>query len=173
MCLANESADYTVINNPRGFFKKGRVFMVPWPESGGRLVKDQSGPPVSLKIRRFVVIRPKATFCLCLPINTYSAQATTKPGVVAQDHAAVVPEGGEVQYHSKEETLSKTPMFITVENASTGPISPMARINFAKIYTVEYNVKVRKVGRIVSDSIWRMDEYFTECLAPGTIASHD
>jgi hypothetical protein len=171
--MANESADYTVINNPRGFFKKGRVFMVPWPESGGRLVKDQSGPLVSMKIRRFVVIRPKATFCLCLPINTYSGQATSKPGVVAQDHVAVVPEGGDVQYHPKEEALTKTPMFIVVEDPSTGPISPMARINFAKVYTVEYNVKVRKVGRIVSDSIWRMDAYFMECLAPGTMAAHE
>jgi hypothetical protein len=170
--MTNRRTDYTVINNPRGFFKKGRVFMVPWPEPGGDFVKDQSGPPVILKIRRFVVIRPKATFCLCLPINTYSGQATTKPGVAAQDHAAVVPESGEAQYHPKEEKLTKTPMIIIVENASTGPISPMARINFAKVYTVEYNVKVRKVGRIASDSIWRMDEYFTECLAPGTTPSH-
>ena len=137
--------------------------MVPWPEPGGDFVKDQSGPPVFVKIRRFVVIRPKATFCLCLPISTYQGQATTKPGVTAQDHAAVVLEGGQPQYHPNEAKLEKSPMFIKVENHSTGQIDPMSRINFAKVYTVEYNVKVRNIGRIIPDSIWRMDEYFAEC----------
>jgi hypothetical protein len=155
--------DYQVINNPRAFFKKGRVFMVPWPEPGGDFVKEASGPQIILKIRRFVVIRPKATFCLCLPINTYEGQATTKPGVSAQDHAAVVPEGESPRYHANETELQKSAIHIKIENQSTGPVDHMARINFAKVYTVEYNVKVCNVGRIIPDSIWRMDEYFAGC----------
>jgi hypothetical protein len=142
--------------------------MVPWPEPGGDFVKDRVGPPVVVKIRRFVVIRPKSTFCLCLPIHTYNGQATTKPGVVAQDHAAVVAENDQVQYLPQEAELAKTPIYIKVENTSTGPIDPASRINFAKIYTVEYNVKVRKVGRIVADSVWRMDQYFAECSKIGS-----
>jgi hypothetical protein len=142
--------------------------MVPWPEPGGDFVKDRVGPPVVVKIRRFVVIRPKSTFCLCLPIHTYNGQATTKPGVVAQDHAAVVADNDEVQYLPQEAELAKTPIYIKVENTSTGPIDPASRINFAKIYTVEYNVKVRKVGRIVADSVWRMDQYFAECSKIGS-----
>ncbi|CAN9239027.1 unnamed protein product [Alternaria alternata] len=157
------SSDYQIVQNPRGFFKKGTVFMVPWPEPGGDFVKDRVGPPVVVKIRRFVVIRPKNTFCLCLPIQTYGGQATTKPGVIPQDHAAVVAENDQVKYLPHEAGISKTPLYIKVENASTGPIDPASRINFAKIYTVEYNVKVWKVGRIVSDSVWRMEQYFTEC----------
>ncbi|CAO2655104.1 Nn.00g101680.m01.CDS01 [Neocucurbitaria sp. VM-36] len=160
-------SEYMVIKSPRAFFKKGRVFMVPWPEPGGAFVKDQSGPPVLVKIRRFVVIRAKASFCLCLPISTYQGQATTKPGVGVQDHAAVVLEGCEAQYHPNETELRKSPMFIKVENQTTGPIDPMSRINFAKVYTVEYNVKVRNVGRFISDSIWRMDEYFKESFGAG------
>ncbi|OAG17351.1 hypothetical protein CC77DRAFT_287849 [Alternaria alternata] len=161
-------SDYTVINNPRAFFKKGKVFMVPWPELSGNLVKGQAGPPVMVKIRRLVVIRPKATFCLCLPIHTYSGQATSKPGVAAQDHAPVVSEGGEVIYHENEAKLTKSPMYIKVEKSSTGPVSPMSRLNFAKVYTVEYNVKVRPIGRLIPDSVWRMEEYFMECLTPNT-----
>lgn len=159
--------EYEIIEKPRTFFKKGRVFMVVWPEPGGEAVKDQLGPPVFMKARRFVVIRPKATHCVCLPINTYQGQATTKPGVVAQDHAAVVMLGEEPKLHPEEKQLTKEPMFITLENKSTGPIDPMSRINFAKVYTVEYNVKVRNIGRIVSDSIWRMDQYFAECFKLG------
>ncbi|CAN9173373.1 unnamed protein product [Alternaria sp. RS040] len=161
-------SDYTVINNPRAFFKKGKVFMVPWPELSGGLVKGQAGPPVMVKVRRLVVIRPKATFCLCLPIHTYSGQATSKPGVAAQDHAPVVSEGGEVIYHENEAKLTKSPMYIKVEKSSTGPVSPMSRLNFAKVYTVEYNVKVRPIGRLIPDSVWRMEEYFMECLTPNT-----
>jgi hypothetical protein len=158
------SSDYQVVQNPRGFFKKGVVFMVPWPEPGGDFVKDRVGPPVVVKIRRFVVIRPKNTFCLCLPIHTYGGQATTKPGINPQDHAAVIAENDDVDYRLPNEAkLDKTPLRIKVENASTGPIDRASRINFAKIYTVEYNVKVWKVGRIVSDSVWRMEQYFTEC----------
>ncbi|KAF2251135.1 hypothetical protein BU26DRAFT_276633 [Trematosphaeria pertusa] len=160
-------SEYEIIEKPRTFFKKGRVFMVVWPEPGGEAVKDQLGPPVFMKARRFVVIRPKATHCVCLPINTYQGQATTKPGVVAQDHAAVVMLGEEPKLHPEEKQLTKEPMFITLENKSTGPIDPMSRINFAKVYTVEYNVKVRNIGRIVSDSIWRMDQYFAECFKLG------
>ncbi|CAN9461435.1 unnamed protein product [Alternaria alternata] len=162
------SSDYQVIQNPRGFFKKGIVFMVPWPEPGGDYVKDRVGPPVVVKIRRFVVIRPKNTFCLCLPIQTYGGQATTKPGVNPQDHAAVVAENDQVKYLPNEAELAKMPLYIKVENASTGPIDPASRINFAKIYTVEYNVKVWKIGRIVTDSVWRMEQYFTECSKIGT-----
>ena len=143
--------------------------MVPWPEPSGDFVKDQTGLlPVMVKIRRFVVIRPKSTFCLCLPIHTYNGQATTKPGIVAQDHAAVVSEHAKVQYLPRETELVKTPLYIRVENISTGPIDVASRINFAKIYTVEYNVKVRKVGRFVGDSVWRMDQYFAECSKVGT-----
>jgi hypothetical protein len=153
-----------VINNPRGYYKKGKVFMVPWPEPSGDLVKGQTGPPAMVKIRRFVVVRPKATFCLCLPIHTYSGQGTSKPGIAPQDHVAVVPEGGEVCYHENEAKLTKSPVYIKVEDTSTGPVSPMARLNFAKIFTVEYNVKIRPIGRLIPDSIWRMDQYFMECL---------
>ncbi|CAN9174364.1 unnamed protein product [Alternaria alternata] len=155
-------SDYKIINNPRSFFKKGVVFMVPWPEPSGNFVKDQIGPPVLLKIKRFVVIKPKSTFCLCLSIHTYGGQGTTKPGVAAQDHAAVIPEHGQVHYLPQEVELVKKPLSLRVENSSTGPIHRAARINFAKIYTVEYNVKVRKVGRMVADSVWHMDQYFAE-----------
>jgi hypothetical protein len=76
----------------------------------------------------------------------------------------VIPEHGQVQYLPQEVELVKKPLSLRVENNSTGPIHRAARINFAKIYTVEYNVKVRKVGRMMADSIWRLDQYFIEML---------
>ncbi|KAG9193987.1 hypothetical protein G6011_04022 [Alternaria panax] len=65
--------------------------------------------------------------------DLHAGQATSKNGVAAQDHAAVVPEGGEVIYHENEAKLTKSPMYIKVEKALIGLISPMARLNFAKV----------------------------------------
>lgn len=137
--------------------------MVPWPEPGGDSLRDHWGPRVFVKIRRFVVIRPRATFCLCLPIHTYQGQATTKPGLSIQDHAAVIEEGQEMIAHEEEEDLTKEPLSIKIENPDVGSVDPMSRINFGKVYTVEYNVKVRNIGRIIPSSIHKMDQYFSEC----------
>ncbi len=138
--------------------------MVPWAEPSGDSVSGRYGSHTFIKIRRFVVVRPRPGFCLCLAIHTYQGRATTKPGVRPEDHAAVVAEGEAPRLAPGELPLRKDPMFIKVENDSTGTIDPMSRINFAKVYTVEYNVKARNVGRILSDSIWRMDRYFAQCL---------
>lgn len=161
--MTNPHADYQVIMNPRGFFKKGRVFMVPLPEPGGDSLRDQMGPPVFVKIRRFVVVRPRTTFCLCLPIQTYQGQATTKPGVSVHEHAAVVQEGHTATLHPDGETLTKPPISIKLENPKIHEVDPMSRVNFGKVYTVEYNVKVCNIGRLVPESIYRMDRYFSEC----------
>ncbi|KAJ4351131.1 uncharacterized protein N0V89_006470 [Didymosphaeria variabile] len=160
-------SEFETVNNPKAFFKKGRVFMTPWPEPSGDAIKDQTGPRVSVKIRTFVVIRPQNGHCTCIPINTYQDQGTRKPGVIAKDHAAVVPVGERSTEHPLE-SLTKSPIFLKVENLSTGPVDPMSRINFAKVYTIEENVKVRNIGRIVPESIHQMDEYFKESFKFGT-----
>ncbi|KAL5371839.1 hypothetical protein DPSP01_013954 [Paraphaeosphaeria sporulosa] len=160
--------EFEIVHNPKAFFKKGRVFMTPWPEPAGDAVRDQTGPRVSVNIQTFVVIRPQHGHCTCLPINTYGGQGTRKPGVIARDHAAVVAHGDEPPKHSLE-PLTKSPIFLKVENESIGPVDPMSRINFAKVYTVEDNMKVRNIGRIVPESIHRMDEYFKESFKFGTV----
>jgi hypothetical protein len=43
---------------------------------------------------------------------------------------------------------------IAVEKASPDQkLDPMSRLNFKKIYTIEHNVKVMSVGRVVKDSL--------------------
>lgn len=132
--------------------------MVFWPELAGT---PESERTIYWKIRRFVVIRARATYCLCLSINTYQGQGATKSSVTTQDHAPIVPVDGEVHLHPDEQNLTKSPIRIKTEDASIS-IDPMARINFGKVYTVEYNLKVRKIGRIISESIRQMEDYFVE-----------
>jgi hypothetical protein len=143
--------------NPRAFFKKGRVFMTAWVEP-----KDLS-KDFSTERAQFAVVKPHPTFSVCLRISTYSGQATTKPGLIVRDHAAVVPLGGDFVPHPEGEHMEKEPIVVKVENESV-TIDPMSRINFAKPYTIEHNVKILNVGRVVGESVGLVDKYFAESL---------
>jgi hypothetical protein len=61
----------------------------------------------------------------------------------------------------EEQGLKKDPLYIKIEDP-TITIDPMSRIHFGKVFTVEYNLKVRKIGRVIPDSIRKMEEYFLE-----------
>ena len=39
-------------------------------------------------------------------------------------------------------------------------LHPMSRINFDKIYTIEHNVKVMNVGKVVDESMHNLSLYF-------------
>ncbi|KAF2122597.1 hypothetical protein BDV96DRAFT_2571 [Lophiotrema nucula] len=155
------------VRDPRGYFKKGRVFMTlvtemqKFNDLDGEVVKY--GQNVFAKTGRFVVIRPRSGHCLCLPIQTYSGRATSKPGLKANDHAALVRNGEEVQYHPEEAPLTKEPFRLIVEGEDVD-ISPMSRINFGKVTTIENNVQVRTIGRIHPACLPNLERYFLESL---------
>jgi len=111
---------------------------------------------------RFVVLKSYTTYSVCLRISTYSGQATTKAGVVAEHHAAIVPVGGSITPHKNGEIMDRK-IELVVENSSI-TIDSMSRVNFAKPYTVEHNVKVRNVGRLVGESVGRLDDYLATSL---------
>lgn len=112
---------------------------------------------------RFAVVKPSASFSVCLRISTYSGKGTTKSGVASRDHAAVVALGDTYIPQPNGETMDKDPIEVKIENADM-TIDPMSRINFTKPYTVEHNVKMRNIGRVVGDSVGLIDRYFAESL---------
>lgn len=75
----------------------------------------------------------------------------------------MIPLDGHMQLHPDERPLNKSPLHVKVEDASIS-IDPMSRLNFSKVFTVGYNHKVRNVGRMVVESVKRMEEYFAESL---------
>jgi hypothetical protein len=143
--------------NPRAFFKKGRVFMTPWAEPRG------FSEEVFTEKAQFAVVKPHAEFSVCLRISTYSGQATTKTGIAVRDHAAVVSLGGAFVPHPKGEHMEKESIVVKVENQNI-TIDPMSRINCAKPYTVEHNLKILNIGRVVGESVGLLDKYFAESL---------
>ncbi|KAI0549835.1 P-loop containing nucleoside triphosphate hydrolase protein [Xylaria curta] len=152
-------------NKRRNFFKRGIVIRVLWPQPhpydrGSREVifrVDGWNEKIHYKITWFVVIQVFKAHCIALPIHTYGGKGTMKPGVDPSNHAALVPEGGQ-QELLPGEVLTKAPFRMIVEN--TIDLDQASRIDFSKPSTIEYNIKVMKVGRIISTDVGRLLDYF-------------
>ena len=168
--LADSLAGYQVIGFPSRFFKKGRVFKALWTEPAGDVTNTEDafvipsryGENAFTKIRHFVVAREKQGCCLCLMLNTYHRQGASKDGIKAENYAAVYPLGGEPEV-GPNENMTKEPFPIKVEEAGES-IDPTSRIDFGRVYTVEHNLKVLKVGRIPNDFLPRLEEYFVNSI---------
>lgn len=76
---------------------------------------------------------------------TYNNQGTTKRGVQAEDHAVI--------YTSRpvllegENQMTKKPIKVEMYNPRD-KLDHASRLNYAKVYTIECNVKVHFIGWI-------------------------
>ncbi|PVH81053.1 hypothetical protein DL98DRAFT_514958 [Cadophora sp. DSE1049] len=167
-------------------FKWGRVFKVLWSEplgSDDKVSGDETDTDVEegrgklgaksfSKVRRFVIIKPMAGHCICLPILTYAGKGVTKTGVHAQHHAPMFNKGGKVVYAKGEREKGLTRNPIEFEPASPRhKLDGISRLNYAKAYTVEYNVKVWFIGRIARESEWYLATDFNRTHPPLEVRS--
>ncbi|KAL2008505.1 hypothetical protein VTN00DRAFT_6699 [Thermoascus crustaceus] len=165
-----ESLDsrYKVRPDPKKFFKVGRVFAMVWHESFSDsgtqasqrviLARGKFREPIYSSIRRMVVVREQKGCAWCIPISTYSGKGLAKPGVDVSTHAIIHMKGTKPARQAAEPPMTKEP--IAVEPASPDQkLDPMSRINFAKIHTIEHNVKVLPVGRVSDESIPKFEAY--------------
>lgn len=84
------------------------------------------------------------------PILTYQRQGTTKWGVKHDDHA-IIYAGDTAPPPVDGEKLTKPPIQM-IPQTYRDKLEPTSRINYAKIYTVEHNVKVCFIGHIAQTS---------------------
>ncbi len=83
---------------------------------------------------------------------TYGGKGLMKRGAHAKDHAAIYSgkrpsiANGEV-----DKGLILRPIKF-YPSSKTHELHPMSRINYAKVYTVEHNVKVWFIGRVAKES---------------------
>lgn len=145
--------------------------MTPWAEprgiSSGNLTSHGYADAVHQEDVRFVVVEQKPRHSICLRISTYGGQATTKYGATAADHAAIVAAGTPswlYEQYTHGENLTRQPIEVKVETSDPAhAISPKARVNFTKPYTVEHNIYIQNIGRVVGqDSLQRLKEYYAE-----------
>jgi hypothetical protein len=164
--------EFQTVAKPSRFFKMGRVFKVLWTEPAG--AATAADPEKSLflsqvgfgqmsftKFRRFIVVRERLHSCLCLPIYTYGGQGAAKPGVRPQNHAVVFVEGGPRPVPAPNEMPGKEAVPIILENQKE-TLEPMSRIDFSRVYTVEHNLRVLKIGRISPNHLASFDNAFVE-----------
>jgi hypothetical protein len=145
--------DLEAVKNPRAFFKKGRVFETSW--------NGPDGPPN--QTARFAVIKPQSTHSIVLPLGTFPDQTPTKYGKAANNFATVVPvdSGFAPTNHGNE--LHPESLYVKVENPSV-TIDPMSRVNLGTPLTVDHNVRVQNIGRVVGDSVKLLDKSYADSL---------
>lgn len=89
---------------------------------------------------------------------TYGGKATTKPGVHAEHHAIIFTgkDDDVPPLHYNEEQLPNPPIRMDAKIAKE-KLDPMSRINYAKPYTVEHNVKVLFIGSVNKKYMKRLE----------------
>jgi hypothetical protein len=165
------------------FFVIGRVFAVLWTETAGDTIARQAGTegtvrfhndaitigrfgqPVYSQIRRFVIVkvRVKGHFVYACPISTYSRRGTLKFGCYPAEHAIVyfsntVPQYVEGEYGNG---MTKEPIEVIPTDPSD-TMHPASRLRFGKSYPVEWNVKVKDIGKVHPAHISKLLQYYKE-----------
>ncbi|KAH7254029.1 uncharacterized protein BKA55DRAFT_510114 [Fusarium redolens] len=138
-------------------FQPGEVFKVLWPEpaGGGSVVeetvyRDQFGGRIFVHFRRFIVVANDRGHCTCIPISTYGKKGCKKSGVKAEQHGIVAESSNRNPTGlSGEPELGYPPVRVHIHEPNER-ISKESRVNYSKLTTVEHNVKVLFIGRVVT-----------------------
>ena len=169
---------YSKRPDARKFFVVGRVFALLWHESAGdgkpgaepsfveHITVGRYGQRVFSHIRRMAVVKERGGYCVCIPINTYGGQGVMKHGLGTTEREAhsIIHANDTAPYATEEELAFLVKKPIAVKMASKEQkLDKMSRINFGKPSSVEWNVKVMHVGRVVPDSMATfLGYYFNE-----------
>ncbi|KAF2179458.1 hypothetical protein K469DRAFT_741647 [Zopfia rhizophila CBS 207.26] len=116
------------------------------------------------QIRRFIVVKQRREFCFACPVFTYGGRATLKPGVEADEHAIVYTVGQQPTKLEGEAEFEKLPIGVlppTSNDAYTGhPLDPASRIYFVIFHAIQYNVKVKDMGKVRPEDLSRLRGYW-------------
>jgi hypothetical protein len=155
---------YRQVKNKAGYFVVGRVFAILWHENMG-ITNKKPGPDVKFTrdnrfgerifshIRRMIIVRQRYGYCWCVAINTYGGK-----GLIGKNWSHAEVQSHTVVYEStqkpaifEEEQGLMTKQSIAVDMVSGHTLGMASRLNYAKVSTVEHNVKVMDIG-MVSDT---------------------
>jgi hypothetical protein len=94
------------------------------------------------------------------PIFTYSGRGTTKPGVRPSEHAVIYYASLQTPTLLPRETgITKLPIGLHPGPTESKPMAFSSRINFGKVYPVEWNVKVKDLGRVIDVDMAKLGDY--------------
>lgn len=175
MTSLTPSPVFQIVQIPKRFFSTGRIFKTPWFEPGGTDAPGQPSdrewrdacPPFHstkpmAKFRWFVVVRRRPSHTLCFSITTFGgAGAARERRDRATDFVVLHKAEIEAPDPHEEEGITRAPLKVIIEEGEQY-ISPLARLDCGRVYTVENNLRVLKIGRIHTDSLPALEEYFRE-----------
>lgn len=165
---------FFVVERPKRFFCIGRIFKTVWFEPGNQ--HSTADPDVDwpaacppfhdqkpfAKFRWFVVVRKRLHHSLCFAITTFGGRGATKASRGRpRDFVVLYPHSIEPPEPWPEEGIERDPLGVIIEEGQQY-LSPSARIDCGRIYTVEDNLKVMKIGRIHPTSVPLLEQYFQE-----------
>jgi hypothetical protein len=96
-------------------------------------------------------------------ISTYGNQGTMKYGCRASEHSIVYLSGSQpISLPGEwEKGMRKDPIEIVATDA-TETMLPASRLRFGKIYSIEWNVKVRDIGQVAGKHMSKLVKYYKE-----------
>lgn len=167
-----KAAEFSVIDKPKRFYTFGRIFKLNWADPPG------DGKPVPRQ-RWFVVVRRRLHHSLCFAITTGGGSSFNGNGSGksrgkssggnaghrgrSRDFVVLFPAGFLPPAADEEEGIERDPVGVIIEDAEQC-ISPQARLDCARIYTVEFDVAVVKIGRVDTKDFEKLEEYYQECI---------
>jgi hypothetical protein len=90
---------------------------------------------------------------------TYGGQGTSKPGIDASSHAIAYMSNSHPVRLASETGMTKESIRIYPARPDS-KLSQLSRINFARVYTVEHNVKVMDIGIVAESSMHHLIGYW-------------
>ncbi|KAL2157954.1 hypothetical protein VTH06DRAFT_5009 [Thermothelomyces fergusii] len=168
--------EFQIVVDPKKFFQPGRIFAVDWFEPAPADVVDGKAPPGALvdgvhgpnggravcKPRWFVVVRRRPHHSLCFRITTYGGPGAPKTNRGrAEDFVVLHRANVRPARPYDDEKITRTPIAVIIE-APDQYISPIARLDCGRIYTVEDNLKVSKIGRVHPSHKDLLNQYFRD-----------
>lgn len=168
-----------------------QVFIKLHTEDAGHTVGDHSSFGFSVvsygelaysQLRRFVVIKakPRENYCLCMyvydvsthkaaadrsgsPILTYSGKGAGKKGVDQKAHAIIYTGSQPPEKLSTEVGMNKSPIRVLPCRADE-KLDPVSRVNMGKMFTVEWNTKVKDIGQVEKASLVKLLTYWKQII---------
>ncbi|KAK2736078.1 hypothetical protein CKAH01_07832 [Colletotrichum kahawae] len=149
---------------PSSKFKPGAIFKIVWSEPRGstaqaaptmsdkQSMKDPWGGHFHVGPRRFIVVATDEGHSTCVPILTYGGRGCRKSGVKPLKHGVIHERNRSAYKLPREPELGFPPVKARL-NIEGERLSKESRVNYAKLTTIEHNIKVFFIGSIVKDEI--------------------
>ncbi|EXJ61547.1 hypothetical protein A1O7_01975 [Cladophialophora yegresii CBS 114405] len=132
---------------------------------GPGVTRGPKGEYIFSHIRRWVVVRQRKGYSMCVPINSYRQQGVSGRRVGndgAQAHAIVYSS----RWKDPPAALPGEPRFkkkpIAVDLMNNQELSNTSRIHFGKIHSIEHNIKVMNIGYVAQRSMADFQTYWKE-----------